>query len=137
MSTVHCPVCGELGRHLYEKGGHQIHRCRGCGLGFVADLPAPEELERFYADSYYERAEGESGGLGYHTAYGELEPGLKRMYGDHLDEVGREHPGRRFDRVLDFIDFPRQVSGLTIDRLSQRFAMRDDVTFFESVWFAL
>jgi SAM-dependent methyltransferase len=115
LSIVHCPVCGKLGRHLYEKGGHQIHRCRGCGLGFVADLPSPEELERFYADSYYERAESESGGLGYHTAYGELEPGLKRMYGDHLDEVGREHPGRRFDRVLDvgcaygfFLDVARE-----------------------------
>ena len=94
MSAAHCPVCGELGRHLYQKGGHQVHRCRSCGLGFVADLPSTQELERFYANSYYERSSDETGGLGYHTAYGELEPGLKRMYGKHLDEIARDDPGQ-------------------------------------------
>ncbi len=115
MSAAHCPVCGELGRHLYQKGGHQVHRCRSCGLGFVADLPSTQELERFYADSYYERSPDETGGLGYHTAYGELEPGLKRMYGKHLDEIARDHPGRRFERILDvgcaygfFLDVARE-----------------------------
>jgi SAM-dependent methyltransferase len=113
---AHCPVCGEVGRHLYEKGGHQVHRCRGCGLGFVADLPSAEDLERFYADHYYERPSADKmGGLGYHTAYHELEPGLKRMYGDFLDTVEKQHPGRRFERVLDvgcaygfFLDVARE-----------------------------
>ena len=115
LTPSHCPVCGEVGRHLYEKGGHQVHRCRHCGLGFVADLPTREELERFYASSYYARDENESGGLGYHTAYATLEPGLKRMYREHLDELARVHPGRRFERVLDvgcaygfFLDVARE-----------------------------
>jgi SAM-dependent methyltransferase len=96
-----CPVCNEPGRHLFEKGGHQVHRCPICGLGFVADLPSAEKLERFYKNDYYDVASAEeSGGLGYHTAYGELESGLKRMYGDFLGQVERDHPGRRFDRVL-------------------------------------
>jgi SAM-dependent methyltransferase len=101
--TAHCPVCRGVARHLYEKGGHQVHRCRDCGLGFVSDLPSPEELTRFYADHYYDvgAADGESGGLGYHTAYTELEAGLKRMYGDFLDDVEQNNPGRRFDRILD------------------------------------
>lgn len=111
-----CPVCGGSGRHLYEKGGHQVHRCGGCGLGFVADLPSPEALERFYADHYYDQQSTEqSGGLGYHTAYTELEPGLKRMYGDFLDRTLALHPGRRFARVLDvgcaygyFLDVARE-----------------------------
>ena len=95
-------MCDKPGRHLFEKGGHQVHRCPSCGLGFVADLPSAEELERFYRNDYYDVASAEeSGGLGYHTAYGELESGLKRMYGDFLDEVDRTHPGHRFDRVLD------------------------------------
>jgi SAM-dependent methyltransferase len=113
---AHCPVCEEPARHLYEKGDHQVHRCGSCGLGFVADLPSAEELERFYRDGYYDVASAEkSGGLGYHTAYRELEDGLKRMYGDFLDEVEQRHPGRRFDRVLDvgcaygfFLDVARE-----------------------------
>lgn len=115
LKPPHCPVCGEIGRHLYEKGGYQIHRCRHCGLGFVSDLPTPEELERFYASSYYARDENESGGLGYHTAYASLEPGLKRMYHEHLDGLAHDHPGQRFDRVLDvgcaygfFLDVARE-----------------------------
>ncbi len=115
-APAHCPVCGEVGRHLYEKGGHQVHRCRGCGLGFVSDLPSPDALARFYADHYYDPESAErSGGLGYHTAYTELEPGLKRMYGDFIDRLEKQHPGKRFRRVLDvgcaygyFLDVARE-----------------------------
>jgi SAM-dependent methyltransferase len=114
-APAHCPVCGELGRHLFEKGGHQVHRCRHCGLGFVSDLPSPAELERFYADSYYHRREGESRGLGFQRDYQELESGLKRMYHEHFDALERQLPGRRFERVLDvgcaygyFLDVARE-----------------------------
>jgi len=96
-----------------------VHRCTGCGLGFVADLPSAEELERFYADHYYDQPSSEqSGGLGYHTAYTELEPGLKRMYGDFLSRVAAQHPDKRFERVLDvgcaygyFLDVARERLG--------------------------
>lgn len=115
-ASARCPVCGELARHLYDKGGHSVHRCRRCGLGFVGDLPTAEALERFYAAGYYDAASPtESGGLGYHTAYTELESGLKRMYGDFLDGVLRRHPRKRFARVLDvgcaygyFLDVARE-----------------------------
>ena len=100
-APARCPVCGGTGRHLYQKGGHQVHRCGGCGLGFVSDLPSPEALERFYASGYYDVAPGDRDGLGYHTAYTQLESGLKRMYGDFLDGVERRQPGKRFARVLD------------------------------------
>lgn len=117
--AAHCPVCGEIGRHLWDKGGHAVHRCRHCGLGYVADPPSAEELERFYADHYYARGSvAASGGLGYHVAYTELEPGLKRMYGEFLERVERRHPGHRFDRVLDvgcaygyFLDVARERLG--------------------------
>lgn len=115
MNPAECPVCREPGRPLYEKGGHQVHRCRCCGLGFVADLPSPEALERFYTDGYYEYREGQREDLGYHSAYSELESGLKRMYAAHLDALTRSHPGRRFERVLDvgcaygfFLDVARE-----------------------------
>lgn len=116
-AAAHCPVCGEVGQHLYEKGGHQVHRCRNCGLGFVADLPSPDELERFYADNYYDRTsgDGDTEGLGYHTAYSQLESGLKRTYADTFDALERQRPGQRFDRVLDvgcaygyFLDVARE-----------------------------
>lgn len=136
-----CPVCGERAPYLYEKGGHAVHRCGSCGLGFVSDPPSPEALARFYADGYYDvaaatttRAHAE---LGYHTAYAQLEPGLKRMYGDFLDTVLRQHPGRRFERILDvgcaygyFLDVarerlaPRELVGLDVSPESRAIEAR-------------
>jgi SAM-dependent methyltransferase len=118
LTDVHCPVCSEQTRYLYECGGHKVHRCTTCGLGFVADLPTPDELSAFYAQSYYDVESGsewDGGDTGYHTAYRELEPGLKRMYRDFLDTVERQNPGHQFRRVLDvgcaygyFLDVARE-----------------------------
>lgn len=136
MTDVACPVCASGARHLYESGGHQVHRCGSCGLGFVADLPSPEALSRFYADSYYDVADHATA-TGYHTAYDALEPGLKRMYGDFLQRVERRAPGKRFRRVLDvgcaygyFLDVanerwqPEELVGLDVSPEAHRIADR-------------
>lgn len=48
-----CPECatGAVER-VYVKHGIPLLRCRRCGLGFAADIPVREELERRYADYY-------------------------------------------------------------------------------------
>lgn len=92
-----CVVCGARCAFLYRKFGYDVVRCERCGLGTVSPLPTPEELAKFYAETYYDS----SSNWGYHTEYGELEPGLKRTYARILEKVERLRPGRRFERVLD------------------------------------
>ena len=112
MTDPQCPVCAAPASLLYEKGGHQVHRCADCGLGFVADLPSPAELEAFYARGYYASDGGQT--LGY-SGYAALEPGLKRQYTRLIDSCLREQPELRVRRVLDvgcahgfFLDVARE-----------------------------
>lgn len=154
MSESACPVCRGESRYLYSSGGHRVHRCRGCGLGFVADLPTPAELTAFYAESYYDVARGADSDAksdaksvaradartGYHTAYEELEPGLSRMYREFLASVERRSPGKRFERVLDvgcaygyFLDVaqeqwqPTELVGLDVSPEAHRITLRGHV----------
>lgn len=94
---ISCLVCGGTADHLYHKRQHQVFRCRDCGLGVVDPLPSAEELERFYANTYYESDHE----WGYHTEYGELEAGLRKMYRRFLRRIEALYPGQRFDRVID------------------------------------
>ena len=93
---ISCLVCGTAD-HLYHKRQHRVFRCRDCGLGVVDPLPSAEELERFYANTYYESDHE----WGYHTEYGELEAGLRKMYRRFLRRIEALYPGQRFDRVID------------------------------------
>lgn len=94
---ISCLVCGGTADFLYEKHEHPVFRCRDCGLGVVHPLPSEQELERFYANRYYESDHE----WGYHTEYGELEAGLRKTYRHLLRRVEALHGDRRFDRVID------------------------------------
>jgi SAM-dependent methyltransferase len=96
---MNCPVCHGQARHLFTKNDYDVHRCSACGLGFVGSLPSPETLAEFYASSYYNVESDDQ--PGYHSEYGELESGLKRMYRGFLHQIERRYPDRRFDKVLD------------------------------------
>ncbi len=57
-----CRLCGsEKFRPLFEKNNFQIVACTGCGIVFVANPPAPRELQAIYVEEYY-RGSGSSVG---------------------------------------------------------------------------
>ena len=94
---VTCLVCAGRTRFLYEKSDYDVFRCTSCGLGEVRPIPTAEELETFYASTYYDG----STGWGYSTEYGMLEHGLKKMYRRFLRRVEALYPNRRYRRVID------------------------------------
>jgi SAM-dependent methyltransferase len=53
MIAMTCLVCQSTqSRRLYIQNGYQVFRCAGCGFQFVAPTPTPEELARYYDQSY-------------------------------------------------------------------------------------
>lgn len=118
-----CLVCAGECRFLFSKFEYEIARCVSCGLGTATPMPTPAELAQLYANAYYDSPHD----LGYHTEYGELEGGLKKMYRRFLRRVERRHPGQGFDRILDvgcaygfFLDVveeqwhPKEVVGVDV-----------------------
>jgi SAM-dependent methyltransferase len=57
-----CPGCGRVeARRWWRVGPWRVVKCCRCGLGITWPRPDPVQLERFYADGYYdERGMGES-----------------------------------------------------------------------------
>jgi 2-polyprenyl-3-methyl-5-hydroxy-6-metoxy-1,4-benzoquinol methylase len=49
----------------WRKDGHDILRCRACGLRFRADLPSPTELPALYGAAYFHSGEHSEHGEGY------------------------------------------------------------------------
>jgi 2-polyprenyl-3-methyl-5-hydroxy-6-metoxy-1,4-benzoquinol methylase len=45
-----CNLCGsDTNVHLFTKFGYDLVKCTVCGLAFVGNPPAPEELQQFYS----------------------------------------------------------------------------------------
>lgn len=57
-------VDGELDL-AWRKDGHDVVRCRSCGLLFRADLPSPHDLLTLYGSSYFRSGECSEHGEGY------------------------------------------------------------------------
>ena len=71
MEQVDCVLCGQPGRPWCEKADkfppHErfhVVRCPACGLGWVSPRPTPEEIGRYYPDTYSWRPEAEGEGTG-------------------------------------------------------------------------
>jgi SAM-dependent methyltransferase len=64
-----CNACkGSVDRErdlAWRKDGHDVVRCRGCGLLFRADLPSPADLPALYGAAYFRSGEGSEHGEGY------------------------------------------------------------------------
>jgi 2-polyprenyl-3-methyl-5-hydroxy-6-metoxy-1,4-benzoquinol methylase len=50
---------------VWRKDGFDVVRCPRCGLLFRRSLPTTEELGEIYAETYFRRAEDDTGGQGY------------------------------------------------------------------------
>ena len=54
MTGSACPICGDTDiRPMVRKGGVNIVRCRGCGVGFQDPLPDENDLEAIYDSGYF------------------------------------------------------------------------------------
>jgi 2-polyprenyl-3-methyl-5-hydroxy-6-metoxy-1,4-benzoquinol methylase len=64
-----CNACkGSVDRELdlaWRKDGHDVVRCRACGLLFRADLPSPNDLPELYGAAYFRSGESSQHGEGY------------------------------------------------------------------------
>jgi 2-polyprenyl-3-methyl-5-hydroxy-6-metoxy-1,4-benzoquinol methylase len=50
-----CIICGSSERSpLYASGQWQVYKCPGCELGVLNPRPAKEELEKLYAENYFQ-----------------------------------------------------------------------------------
>jgi SAM-dependent methyltransferase len=53
IPPVECPACRGAARHYTSRSSHgqvwHVHRCPGCGHGFVANRPTPQTLEEIYS----------------------------------------------------------------------------------------
>ncbi|HOW56754.1 MAG TPA: class I SAM-dependent methyltransferase [Smithellaceae bacterium] len=50
-----CALCGGADRTiLYKKGEWSIYKCSGCGLGTLDPRPEKDELDKLYAESYFQ-----------------------------------------------------------------------------------
>ena len=73
MTVQHCPVCSAPARHRFEKHGHEIHSCSGCGLVFTVGPWSLAQARVFYGRDYFSGATPE----GY-TDYVGLDRALRR-----------------------------------------------------------
>ena len=89
-----CPLCGSAGRPWRRKRGFDIHRCEGCGNGFVPPKLIPPDLEQIYSSSYFEggRASG-------YPSYLEDRRIIAKNFDDRLDWISTLAAGGR--RLLD------------------------------------
>jgi len=55
-ASPHCPLCQSTDAHCIEQSDahHAVYCCSRCDLGFVAPLPARDELAAAYDGAYYE-----------------------------------------------------------------------------------
>lgn len=64
-----CNACkGSVDRELdlaWRKDGHDVLRCRSCGLRFRADLPSPDDLPALYGTAYFHSGQVSEHGEGY------------------------------------------------------------------------
>jgi SAM-dependent methyltransferase len=81
-----CPVCGDDAPRRCQVNGFSVHKCIGCGLGYIDPLPEPERLSEYYNDGNFYRTEE----IGY-PDYSELEPALRRMYLRLVQRLARRH----------------------------------------------
>jgi SAM-dependent methyltransferase len=85
-----CHVCGETDRlaRRFRKSGYTIVRCGACGLVFVHEIPAPDELARVYGEGFFavgRKFAGDAEGVGVVNARHRI----ARLIA--LPAVGREH----------------------------------------------
>jgi SAM-dependent methyltransferase len=73
VTVQHCPVCSAPARHRFEKHGHEIHSCSGCGLVFTVGPWSLAQARAFYRRDYFMGATAE----GY-TDYAGLDRALRR-----------------------------------------------------------
>lgn len=69
MADATCNVCGTTvpaeRDPVWRKDGFDIVRCPACGLLFRRSLPTAAELAEIYAEAYFRREAGDTGGQGY------------------------------------------------------------------------
>jgi ubiquinone/menaquinone biosynthesis C-methylase UbiE len=73
VTVQHCPVCSAPAQHRFEKHGHAIHSCSGCGLVFTVGPWSLAQARLFYGRDYFRGATPE----GY-TDYAGLDLALRR-----------------------------------------------------------
>lgn len=100
-----CNLCGGIEhKHLFRKHGHELIRCAACGLAFLANPPAAEEVTALYSAS-----------AGYHaTLLDPAHPGFAAM-----SRIARRHL-RTLLRTIGPLGAPRLLdigcsSGLFLD----------------------
>jgi SAM-dependent methyltransferase len=73
VTVQYCPVCSAPARHRFQKHGHEIHACSGCGLVFTVGPWSSVQARVLYGRRYFSGAAPE----GY-TDYAGLEIALRR-----------------------------------------------------------
>ena len=73
MTLQHCPLCSAAARQSFEKRGHAIYSCCGCGLLFTLGPWSAAQARVFYGRDYFSGATPE----GY-TDYAGLDLALRR-----------------------------------------------------------
>lgn len=83
MEEASCILCAKPGQTWFEKPDKfppherfRVVRCRACGLGWVSPRPSPDDIGRFYPDTYSWRPETEGEESPVHR--------LERWYRFHL-----------------------------------------------------
>ena len=109
MEYVNCNVCGlDQPQLLFKKKDkfgmtrdeYRVVECRGCGLLYVNPRPAPEEIGKFYPESYSWKET-----LKAESLFTKWIRRLEKAYRYHLlrDEVSKilRFTGKNFGKVLD------------------------------------
>jgi len=100
MSGTPCPSCGVGSPRTHFRGrrrnGFTVLSCRACGLAYASPRPTPDDLEAYYAKSYFTGGGGEFGYVDYDSG---AAANARAMWSELRSILGRSVPAE--GRVLD------------------------------------
>jgi 2-polyprenyl-3-methyl-5-hydroxy-6-metoxy-1,4-benzoquinol methylase len=92
-TEVACVVCGsDQHAPFRQSGSFEIRRCRGCGLRFLHPQPTADDLERLYAESYFQSADSVAQG---YSAYSDEAANWRATFRDRLRHLPSPPAGAR------------------------------------------